>query len=95
MQSQIPASTVCTTAHYSGSTKVAVPDLRTNEILTAGEQVKVKPSANPQRIVLVVVLVIVIETSQVEHEDDDENDPQSGPAESIQLKNVKQSEESA
>lgn len=47
-----------------------------------------KPSANPQRIVLVVVLVIVIETSQVEHEDenDDEDDPHSGSAESIPMK---------
>ena len=44
-----------------------------------------KPSANPERIVLVVVLVIVIETSHVEDEDedDDEDDPQSGSAESI------------
>jgi len=44
-----------------------------------------KPSANPQRIVLVVVLVIVIETSEVEHddEDEDEDDLHSGFAKGL------------
>jgi hypothetical protein len=44
-----------------------------------------KPSASPQRIVLVVALVIVIETSQVEHEDEDqdEDDLHSGFAEDL------------
>jgi hypothetical protein len=45
-----------------------------------------KPSANPQRIILVVVLLIVIETSQVEHEgEDNDDDPAGGFAEGLPM----------